>query len=167
MKRDLQRLELGPYSNRPFKQIVLDIGRFSKAGLLSGGRKISQRFTATEDGLKAVGITLETPNGMQTMGTIEWDVTEIGENQPLASGKLDVNRINGGETVRLRLPYLGASKGREYQLTLSAIADDAHGLGVSLYTPVAGHTEILTIHEESGSSKTESLLMALRIEYAK
>ena len=69
--------------------------------------------------------------------------------------------------MRLKLPYLGASKGREYQLALSAKADDAHGLGVALYTPAAGHTETLTIHEQSGTSKTESLLMALWTEYAK
>ncbi|MDB5822770.1 MAG: hypothetical protein JWR21_1474 [Herminiimonas sp.] len=167
LKRDLQRLELGPYNNRQFSRKTLTIGEFRKVGLLSGSREIAQRFIATDDGLKAVAITLVTPNGEQSNGTIEWKVTEIGRDQLLASGALDVAHIADWETVRLKLPYLGASKGHEYQVALTAETDDVHALGVALYTPSPGHNEILTIKERSGTLKTENLSVALRTEYAK
>lgn len=167
LKRELQRLELGPYSNRPFSRAILPIGQFKKAGLLSGDRKLVQQFTATEYGLKAVSVTLVTPNGKQKTGTINWEVAEIGQDKTLASGKLDAVRINDWATVRLKLPYIGASKGRSYKLTLSAKADDAHGLGVALYAPAPAQTESPSIKEQFKTLNTEGLLMALQIEYAK
>ncbi len=167
LKRDLQRLELGPYNNRYFNRQTLAIGEFKKAGLLSEGRVISQRFIATEEGLKAINITLITPNGKQTAGTIEWNVTEVSGARSVANGVLEVVSIHDWDTVRLKLPYLGASQGREYQLALSAKTDDAHGLGVALYNLAAGHNEFITIYEQLGTSKVESFTMALRTEYAK
>lgn len=166
LKRELQRLELGPYSNRPFSRAILPIGQFKKAGLLSRDRKLVEQFTATENGFKAVSVTLVTPNGKQTTGTVNWEVTEIGLDKTLASGKIDAVRINDWSTVRLKLPYIEASKGRSYKLTLSSKADDAHGLGVALYAPVLGQTGF-TINEQFRTSNTEELLMALQIEYAK
>ncbi len=167
LKRDLQRLELGPYNNRYFNRQTLAIGEFKKAGLLSNGRVISQRFIATEEGLKAINITLITPNGLQTAGTIEWNLTEVSGARSVANGVLEVVTIHDWDTVRLKLPYLGASQGREYQLALSAKTDDAHGLGVALYNLAAGHNEFITIYEQPGTSKIESFTMALRTEYAK
>ena len=167
LKRDLQRLELGPYNSRPFNRQTLPIGEFKKVGLLSGGRQIAQRFRASEDGLKAVAITLVTPNGKQTAGAVEWQVTEVGAAQPVAQGLLDAAYIRDWEAVRLKLPYLGDSKGREYQLALSGKADDAHGMGVALYAPAADGNSPLIISEQPGTSKVEILSMALRMEYAK
>jgi len=167
LKSDLQRLELGPYSSRTFNSQALPIGEFSKVGLLSGSRQIVQRFNSTEDGLKAVVVMLITPNGKQKDGNIEWQISEVGAAQPVARGTLNAARIHNWEEVRLKLPYLSDSKGREYQLALSAKADDAHGLGVAMYKPVAGNNAPLTSYEQCGASKTENLSMALRMDYTK
>jgi hypothetical protein len=167
LKRDLQRLELGPYNSRQFNRQALPVGEFRKAGLLSGGRQIAQRFTATEDGLKAVVVTLVTPNGKRTAGVIEWQITEVGAGNPVARGTLDAARIQDWDEVRLKLPYLGDSKGREYQLALSGKADDAHGPGVALYALAAHGNSSLTVPEQPGTSKMENLSMALRMDYTK
>lgn len=167
LKRDLQRLELGPYNSRQFNRQVLPVGEFKKAGMLSGSRQIAQRFIATEDGLKAVAVTLVTPNGKLTAGVIEWQVTEVGAAQPVARGMLNAARIQDWEEIRLKLPYLGDSKGREYQLALSGKADDVHGLGVALYAPVIVGNVPPTVSEELGTLRTENLSMALRMDYAK
>lgn len=167
LKRDLQRLELGPYNNRPFGREELPVGEFRRAGLLSGGRQIIQRFTATENGLKAVAVTLVTPNGRRTAGIVKWQVTELGVAQPIAHGTLNATFIRNWEATRLKLPYLGDSKGREYQLSLSAKAADTHGLGVALYAPAAHGNPSLIVSEQPGTSKMESLSMALRMDYTK
>lgn len=168
LKRDLQRLEIGPYSNRYFNKQILAIGDFRKAGgLLAEGRVVTQRFTATEDGLKAIGFTLVTPNGEQTSGAIEWQVTEVGSTTPVAQGTLDASLIHDWQVVRLKLPYIDASKGREYSLALSSKVDDAQGLGVALYTPPAGHNSEVTTFEPSGAKAADQLSMALQMEYAK
>jgi hypothetical protein len=167
LKRDLQRLELGPYSNRQFNRQVLPVGEFSNTGLLSGSRPIVQRFTASENGLKAVIVTLVTPNGKRTHGVIEWQLTEVGAAEPVARGSLNATRIHDWEAVRFKLPYLTDSKGREYQLLLSAKVDDLHAPGVALYAPaISGHTS-LTVIEEPGTSKIETLSMALSMDYPK
>lgn len=167
LKRDLQRLELGPYKNRQFDRKTQPIGQFEKAGLLSEDREITQRFIATEDGLKALAITMVTPNGQRKAGPIKWKITELGTTQPAAQGVLDAAGIDDWDVVRLKLPYIGASKGREYQVSFSASADDAHGVGVALYLPVAGRNDTLTIQEKSGTVKTENLALGLRMEYTK
>lgn len=167
LKRDLQRLELGPYNNRQFNSQMLPVGEFMKAGLLSGGRQIVQRFTATENGLKAVIVTLVTPNGKQTAGTVEWQVTKVGVIQPVAHGTLNAAPSQDWEAVRLKLPYLGDSKGSEFELTLSGRTDEAHAIGVALYAPAPGANTSLTIAYQPGTSKIESLSMALHTEYAK
>ncbi|MDP2025017.1 hypothetical protein [Sulfuriferula sp.] len=167
LKRDLQRLELGPYNSRQFNRQSLPVGEFNKVGLLSGSRQIAQYFTATEDGLKAVAVTLVTPNGKRTAGSIEWQVTEVGTAQPVARGTLNAARIQDWEEVRLKLPYLSDSKGREYLLALSAKSDDAHGAGVALYAPAINSKPTLVVTEQAGSTKMESLSMALRMDYTK
>jgi hypothetical protein len=167
LKRDLQRLELGPYNSRQFNRQALPVGEFSKVGLLSGSRQFAQRFTATEDGLKAVVVTLVTPNGRRTAGGIEWQVTEVGAAQPVARGTLNAARIQDWEAVRLKLPYLSDSKGREYLLALSAKSDDAHGAGVALYAPAINSKPTLVVTEQDGSTKMESLSLALRLDYTK
>lgn len=167
LKHDLQRLELGPYNNRPFDREELPVGEFRRAGLLSGGRQITQRFTATENGLKAVAVTLVTPNGRRTAGRIEWQVTMAGVTQPVARGTLSAARIQDWEKVRLKLPYLSDSKGHEYLLALSAKSDDAHGAGVALYAPAINSKPTLAVTEQAGSTKMESLSMALRLDYTK
>lgn len=167
LRRDLQTLELGPYNSRQFNRQALPIGKFSKAGLLSGSRQIAQRFIATEDGLKAVIVTLVTPNGKRTAGVIEWQVTEVGTAQPVGRGTLNATISQNWEEVRLKLPYLGDSKGHEYQLTLSAKADDTRAPGVAFYSSVVDGNATLTVTEQSGTSKMESLSMALRLDYTK
>lgn len=167
LKRDLQRLELGPYNSRQFNRQVLPVGEFRRAGLLSGNRQVAQRFTATEDGLKAVVVTLVTPNGKQTAGTIEWQVTEVGAAQPVAHGTLDAARVHDWESVRLKFPFIGDSKGHIYELVLSAKADDEYAPGVALYRPAVDSNATATVSEQSGTSKMESLSMALHTEYAK
>jgi hypothetical protein len=167
LKRDLQRLELGPYNSRQFNREVLAVGEFKKAGMLSRNIQIAQRFTATDDGLKAVAITFVTPNGKRTSGIIEWEVTEVGEAQPLASGTLNASISQNWAAVRLKLPYLSESKGREYQITLSARAEDSLAPGVALYAPAIDSDRTLTVSEQPGSPKMENLSMALRMDYAK
>jgi len=167
LKRDLQRLELGPYNGRAFDREMPPVGEFRKAGLLSGRRKVAQRLTATKAGLKAVIVRLVTPNGRRTAGMVEWQVTEVGADRPLARGTLNAARIKDWEEVRLKLPYLGDSKGREYQLVLSAGAHDAQALGVALYEPASDGDAALIVSEESGASKTESLTMALHMDYTR
>jgi hypothetical protein len=167
LKRDLQRLELGPYNSRQFNRQTGPVGEFRKAGLLSGSRQIAQHFTATADGLKAVTVTLVTPNGKRTAGSIEWQVTEVGVAQPVARGTLNAARIHDWGEARLKLPYLSDSKGREYLFALSAKADDTHGPGVALYVPAAHGNSSLTVSEQPGSSKMENLSMALRMDYTK
>jgi len=162
LKSNLQRLELGPYNGRHFNRQVLPIGEFRKVGLLSGRRQITQRFTATENGLKAVTVTLITPNGKQTAGTFKWEVTEVGANQVVAYGTQDAARIRDWEAVRFKLPYIGNSKGREYLFALSAKVDDAHALGVALYD---GNISFAV--SDQPTSKMESLSMALQMDYTK
>lgn len=167
LKRDLQRLELGPYNNRPFDREKLPVGEFRRAGLLSRDRQITQRFTATENGLKAVVVTLVTPNGKRTAGSIEWKVTKLGVAQPVVTGRLNTAHIKDWEEVRLKLPYLSDSKGREYLLALSAKSDDAHGAGVALYAPAIKTKPTLVVTEQTGTTKMESLSMVLRMDYTK
>ena len=168
IKRDLQRLELGPYSNRPLIQHTLPVGEFKQAGLLSNNRQIVQGFSATENGLKDVTVVLVTPNGERTAGVIKWQVTEVGSEQRVASGTLDATRLRDWGAVRLKLPYLSDSKGREFDLMLSARADDEHGAGVALYGSVVNsNATTLTIIEQAGNSKMEDLTMGLTLDYAK
>lgn len=167
LKRDLQRLELGPYNSRPFDLQKQDVGEFKKVGLLSEGRQIAQHFTANENGLKALGVTMVTPNGSQLFGAIEWQVSEVGSTKLLARGSVNNWLIRDWRAVRLKLPYLGDSKGREYQLTLWAEAEEANALAVAMYLPAANHNTFLRITEKSGISKLENLSMELCIEYAK
>jgi hypothetical protein len=167
LKSDLQRLELGPYNNRQFDRQTLPVGEFSKFGLLSRSRQFDQSFTAKADGLKAVVVKLVTPNGQQTAGDIEWQVTEVGLMQPVARGKLNAARIQDWEAVRLKLPYLSESKGREYLITLSAKSDDAHGAGVALYEPSGPGKPTIVVIERDGSKKMEALSLALRLDYTK
>lgn len=167
LKRDLQRLELGPYNSRQFTRQALPVGEFTKVGLLSGSRQFAQRLTATDDGLKAVAVTLVTPNGKRTAGDIEWQVTEVGAPQPIARGTLNAARIQDWEAVRLKIPYVSDSKGRQYLLALSAKSDDAHAAGVALYAPAINSKPTLVLTEQDGSTKMESLSLAMRLDYTK
>jgi|GEM_PF-3566009 len=167
LKSDLQRLELGPYNGRQFYSQALPVGEFKKAGLLSGKRQFTLSFTAAEDGLKAVAVTLVTPNGMNTSGSIEWQVTDVAAAQPVARGILDAARIKDWETVRLKLPYLNTSKSREYLLTLTSAADDGRGAGVALYAPLINFKPALQVTEQNGTKIIENLSFGIRLDYTK
>lgn len=167
LRRDLQRLELGPYSSRPFERQVLPIGEFKTSVLLFGNQSVSQWFQASEDGLKAVAIKFVKPNGMHSGGIISWQLNAKGAAGPLASGNIDGARLNDGEPYRLKLPYLGDSRGRNYQIKLSSSSDNSDAAGVPLYEPAGDGNEAVEIVGQSDPIQMEHLSMALRLEYAK
>jgi hypothetical protein len=166
LKGDLQRLELGPYRDRQYVRKALPIGEFKTGELLYGQRHISQKFTATEDGLKAVAVTFVT-YGKQLSGTVLWQVTEVEGGKTVSSGSLNASHIHDWETARLKLPYLSNSKGREYQLAMSATSDDAQAPGVAIYAAVNDSKPEIIVADQLGLTKKENLSMALRLDYAK
>lgn len=166
LKRELQLLEIGPYGNRAFVRLHLPVGKFSKAGVLSASRKITQRFVGSADGLKALALKYVTPNGPATAGTLSWLLNEAGNPFAIASGTVDSRQARDWVEVRLKLPYLATSKGKTYELTFSGTGDDAHGLGIPLYELVAGSPLPVVIAEEGHAPGREQLAMELTMEYA-
>jgi hypothetical protein len=166
LKIDLQRLELGPYSDRQFDSTVLPTGSFKTVFLLSNNGEISQTFTASKVGLKDISVTLARPNGRRTTGIIQWQVTEIGSSIPVASGALNAGHIRDWEIMRLKLPYLENSEGRDYRITFSGRSDDAHALAMPLYAPAAGQKPTVLIANPGAARQTQDVSMALVLSYA-
>ncbi|MFA5983884.1 MAG: hypothetical protein WC782_07680 [Methylococcaceae bacterium] len=167
LKSHLQRLELGPYNSRPYTNQFLPVENFKMVGLLSAGRQVSQRFIASENGLKAFAVTFVTPNGMQKNGYVIWNIVETGAEQPLAKGEIKAANIHDWDDVRIKLPYFSGSIGREYKISFSALADDKHALGIALYNPKEGQNASVDLIELSGITTTQPLSMALRLDYTK
>jgi hypothetical protein len=166
LKANMQRLELGPYSNRPFDSIALPIGGYQTFILLSRGGDISQDFTASRAGLKDISVTLAKPNGDLTAGIIQWQLSAVDTSQPVARGRLKAANIQDWEVVRLKLPYLGDSEGREYRLSFAGLADASHALAMPLYAAAAGQKTGVAIANPGAASTTENLSMNLVLDYA-
>lgn len=165
-KSDLERLELGPYNDRQYDTQVLPTASLQKLVLLSDESNISQTFKATRNGLKDVFVTMFKPNGRRTSGIIQWYLTQTDNTQILASGTLNAARIHEYENIRLKLPYLGDSNGRDYRVTLSGSANSMHSIAVALYAPVAGSKPNVSITGPNNKSEIENLSMALILNYA-
>jgi hypothetical protein len=166
LKGDLQRLELGPYSNRQFESAALPVGGFQRVFLLSNAGKISQTFIAGKSGLKDILVTLAKPNGRRTAGAIQWQLTEIDNSEAVATGAFDARHVYDWEVMRLKLPYLAQSEGRAYRISLSSGSDDAHALAMPLYAEAAGQKLTVTITNSGAVPETEKLSMALVLDYA-
>jgi hypothetical protein len=166
LKSDLQRLELGPYGDRPFDTVTLPIGPFKTFLFISTRRQISEIFTADHAGLKALDVTIVKPYGPATAGIVTWQVTAAGATQPLARGSFPAPSIDNWEVVRLKLPYLGNSNGQTYRVTIAGSTDDAHGLGIPLYTPAAQGAPAVVDTETGQPPTPEGLSMGLSLDYA-
>jgi hypothetical protein len=166
LKRQLQLLEIGPYRDRSYSRSTLPVGPFAKVGLLSADRKVTQPFTATDDGLKAVTFKFIRPNGTKTEGAVAWAVSEKGSSQPVAQGTIDATRTRDWVIVRVKLPYLDPSKGRAYEFTLTSKSDDAHGLGIPLYRSVDGSPPVV-VSDDVAAAQPDRFTLELVTEYAK
>lgn len=167
LRRDLQRLEVGPYRSRQFNVQTLPAGEFSEAGVLYGGGQVSERFVATQRGLKAIAITLVTPNGERTSGVVRWQLSDVDSAALVADGTMDAEEIENWGDTRLKLPYVGESKGREYELILSSEADHTAAAAVALYASASDRKSSLTISRQGDTTGRGDLSMGLRIEYAR
>jgi hypothetical protein len=165
LKRELQLLEIGPYANRTYAR-VQTVGKFVLAGFLSADRKITQRFTASDGGLKSLSFKFVRPNGDATQGTVTWLLTEVGSSLPIASGSFDARRARDWVPVRLKLPYIEASKNKAYELNFSGTGDEAHALGIPLYEQVSTSDPPVVVSDENDALWRNRVTMDLTTEYA-
>jgi hypothetical protein len=167
LKHELQRLEIGPYSNRSYLRVQLPVGKFGKATLLSGNRKVTQRFVASQAGLKDLAFKFVTPNGPVSPGRVSWEVREAGGSSTVASGDFDYQRAHDWQEFRVKLPYLADSKGKTYELTLTGVGDDARPLGLPLYAPEATGNPPVVLSDDGDTPSRERFSMDLTTEYVR
>lgn len=166
LKRELQLLELGPYSNRAYVKAQSPVGNFNKPVYLSARRTVKQRFLATDGGLKRLSFKFVTPNGKATKGIVTWELSEVGGPQPIARGDVDAAGARDWAIVSLQLPYVAGSKGRTYELTFSGAGEDVAALGLPLYEPVEGSGQPVVLSDDDDAQRGR-LVMELTTEYAK
>lgn len=165
LKQELQQLELGPYSDRPYLRNQPPVGKFGKAALLSGNRKVTQRFVGSEAGLKSLVFKVVTPNGRVDVGRLSWELREAGSPYSLASGGFDSRRLQNWQDIRLKLPYLADSKGKTYELSLTGTGDDVYPLGLPLYAPGATSNPPVVLSDDGDAPLSERFVMDLTTEY--
>lgn len=166
LKRELQLHDLGPYANRPLTQVASAVGPFSKPAFLSSRHTVTQRFVASEDGLKRISLKFVMPNGEATKGMVKWQLFEVGKPDAIFGGQIDGARQRDWVDVDLQLPLQQDSKGRSYDLTFTGTVEDAAALCVPLYTPVAGSLPP-TAQSDVAEAQRGPEVMDLTLRYAK
>lgn len=166
LKREMQLLDLGPYASRALRQVPFPAGKFSKPAYLSSRRSVTQRFTATEDGLKRLSFKFVTPAGKATKGIVKWQLVEVGDPQPVITGEVDGASARDWAPISLQLPFIANSKGRVYELTFQGSADDAAALCIPLYARVDGSLPPTILSDETDATRGQDA-MDLTLEYAR
>ncbi len=165
LKKELQLLQIGPYANRPAIEVPAAVGKFSQPACLSSTRTVTQNFMASDNGLRSLVLKFVTPNGAGTDGHVNWRLEEIGGADSIASGSLQGDQIKDWRPVRLKLPYLGSSKGKSYELVFTGSGSDVHAACLPLYEPVVGSQQPVII-SDADEARRGTLTMEFTMEYA-
>jgi hypothetical protein len=164
LKSDLQRLEIGPYKDRPYKHQVGLIGEFKQSGIFCKDCQFIQSFIASNAGLKAISVKFIPEQWSKVGGQIEWRLMEVEGGQLVATGLINKSDINSEGWARLKLPYIKNSMAHEYTLVLNARTESPDLPKIALYSKVNGESKFKMNHSLN-ISKDDDLIYSIIVDY--